>query len=99
MDWRKRFAPHGYAYIRRRIDFVTLDFARFPSYVIQYTIEEMLTKLAKDCPYFYDPSLAHTRLSVYPKEVGETINHLDPLKPRFGIEIEIRQPMPEDIKP
>lgn len=96
-EWRKQFAPHGYAYVKRRIDFETLD--RYsPSSVLQVTVEQMREKLARDCPYFYAPSLAQTRLSVYPKDIGESLNHLDPLKPRFGIEIEIRQPMPEDIK-
>ena len=98
-EWRKRYAPHGYSYVRRRIDFETLDRAFFPSNVLVETVEEMVVRIARETPYFYDPSLAHTRLSIYPKDIGEDINHLDPLKPRFGIEIEIRQPVLEDIKP
>lgn len=97
MEWRKRYAPHGYAYVKRRIDFEMLD--RYPpAGFLQLTVGQMFERLAKDCPYFFAPSLAQTRVSVYPRDIGEDINHLDPLKPRFGIEIEIRQPMPEDIK-
>lgn len=96
-DWRLRYAPHGYTYVRHHVSFVTLEYAQFPSDVIEIEMEQMRAKIAKDCPYFYDPLLAHTRITVYPKDVGESINHLDPLKPRFGIEIEIRQPLPADI--
>lgn len=95
-DWRKRYAPHGYAYVKRRLDFATLDFARFPSGVLQVTVEEMQRKLGDDCSYF-NPATAHTRVSVYPIEVGENLNHLDPLKPRLGLEIEIRQPVPKGL--
>jgi len=97
-EWRIRYAPHGYHYMKRRIDFETLEEVRFASHVLSTAIEEMLVRISKECPYFYDPSLAQTRLSVYPKDVGEDLNHLDPLRPRLGIEIEIRQPMPEDIR-
>lgn len=97
-DWRVRYAPHGYAYVKHRIGFDTLHFARLPSVVIRHAMEDTQLKLAKDCPYFYDGRLAQTRVSVFPKEVGESLNHLDPLKPRFGIEIEIRQPMPENVR-
>lgn len=92
-EWRKRYAPHGYQYVKHRIDFETLR-RNSPSDVVIRTMEYMERKMLKDCPYFYDPKLAQTRVSVYPKEVGENVTHLDPLKPRFGIEIEIRQPMP-----
>jgi hypothetical protein len=95
-DWRKKFAPNGYAWVRERVSFETLGQSRFPKDVLSLTMERMEHKLLKDCPYFFAPSAAHTRISVFPKDVGETVNHLDPLKPRFGIEIEIRQPMPPD---
>jgi len=96
-EWRKTYAPNGYAYVRERISFGTLERAYYPSAILEVALEHMERKLLKECPYFYDPRLAHTRLSVFPKDIGENINHLDPLKPRFGIEIEIRQPLPPDI--
>jgi hypothetical protein len=96
-EWRKRFAPNGYAYVKQRVSFETVERAYSPKDVFDYTLESMHRKLAKDCPYFFDPLLAQTRITVFPKETGETINHLDPLKPRFGIEIEIRQPMPKGV--
>lgn len=96
-EWRQRFAPNGYAYVKERLSFETLERAVFPVNVFIVTLDNMRRKLSKDCPFFFDASLAHTRISVFPKDIGENINHLDPLKPRFGIEIEIRQPMPPDI--
>lgn len=98
-DWRLQFAPNGYAYVKERISFETLERAYFPKEVWEVALENMQRKLSKNCPFFFDPSLAHTQISVFPKEVGENINHLDPLKPRFGIEIEIRQPLPPDVSP
>lgn len=76
-----------------------MTLARSPSHELGRVIEEMQAGIAKQCVYFYNPALAETRVTVYPKDVGENLNHLDPLKPRFGIEIEIRQPMPKDITP
>lgn len=39
-----------------------------------------------------------TRLTVYPKQTGENLNHLDPLVPRFGVEIEMRYPVEASAK-
>lgn len=96
-EWRILYAPHGYAYVKERITFEVLERAYDPSDVWERVVDRMQYKLSKDCPYFYDPSLAHTRVSVFPKDIGESVNHFDPLKPRFGIEIEIRQPMPASL--
>jgi hypothetical protein len=96
-EWRKRYAPHGYAFVRERLSFDSLEYAYDPASRLQVAMEAMYRKLAKACPWFFDPLLAETRVSVFPKDVGESVNHLDPLMPRFGIEIEVRQPLPADM--
>lgn len=94
-DWRVTFAPNGYAVVKERLSFETLERAYFPKDLMEIVLDRMQRKLLHDYPALFDRfhlPLAHTRISVYPKDIGESINHLDPLKPRFGIEIEIRQP-------
>lgn len=98
-DWRVKYAPHGYSRIQNRITFHALQSAYSPSGFLRLTIEWMRLRMIKECPYFFDGREAQTFITVWPRDVGEDLNHLDPLKPRLGLEIEIRQPMSEDITP
>jgi hypothetical protein len=90
LDWRKRYAPLGYRYAKTRISFETLERARNPAGVLSVEIDRLRDKLEREVEGRFNASV-FTRLTVFPKDIGETLNHLDPLRPRFGIEIEMRQ--------
>jgi hypothetical protein len=45
-EWRKRFAPNGYAYVKQRVSFETVERAYSPKDVFDYTLESMHRKLA-----------------------------------------------------
>lgn len=90
-DWLLKYAPYGYRYMKSRVSFDTLEFAEFPSAVLMHEMARLRLKLEREIDGRYSPT-AFTRVTVYPKDIGESINHLDPLLPRFGIEIELRQP-------
>lgn len=91
-NWRLRYAPNGYHFLRQRITFETLERAWSSRELIALTVERMEQKVylaaREDCAAFSP----HTFISVYPKHVGENLNCLDPLVPRFGVEIEVRLP-------
>src|SRR5688572_3502607 len=90
-DWRLRYAPHGYQYAKHRITFDTLHYAHDPSVVIHHCMDRLLTQVSRQTGDVTESDV-FTRITVYPKQTGETLNHLDPLVPRFGIEVEIRYP-------
>lgn len=92
-EWRERFAPNGYWAVRQHVSMETLESAQASREILPFVLEDMALKLEKDCPYLYDPSTRTTLLTVWPKDVGEDVNHLDPLRPRLAIEIELRQPV------
>lgn len=98
MEWRRRYAPRGYAWRSLRFDFVTLeasyDLADLISYHVDVMIETMEC-LARQRDMPFAAGDVFTRISVWPKEVGEHLNQLDPLVGRLGIVIEIRFPAPE----
>jgi hypothetical protein len=89
-EWKLRYTPHGYRYARSRISFETLGRARFPADILALELDRLVSKMEHDVEGAFYASV-FTRLSVFPKDTGETLNHLDPLTPRFGIEIEVRQ--------
>lgn len=95
-EWRKRFAPNGYHVVRQRLTFEAVERAYCPRDVLDAVVDrlqKMLSRALAENARSYDPRARETRITVWPKEIGESVNHLDPLKPRFGIEIELRQPV------
>lgn len=90
-DWKLEYAPHGYRYAKTRIPFETLERAAFPSDVLTHELDHLRHKLETEVDGRFQPSV-FTKVTVYPKDIGESLNHLDPFRPRFGIEIELRQP-------
>jgi hypothetical protein len=90
-EWMLQYAPHGYRYMRNRIPFDVLDMAASPSDILLIEIDNLHRKMEREIEGRLKAAV-FTRVSVYPKQVGESLNHLDPLLPRLGIEIEIRQP-------
>jgi len=92
MEWRLQYAPKGYHVVKEHICFETIERARIPSYVIENCVDRLLRMLSREVG---DVSATDvfTRLTVFPKQIGENVNHLDPLVPRFGIEIEARFPL------
>lgn len=90
-DWKLQYAPHGYRYMRTWISFETLTFAKSPAEVLKLTLERLQFKMEHEIEGRFLP-IVFTRITVYPKDVGESLNHLDPLLPRLGIEVELRQP-------
>ncbi len=90
-EWMLQYAPYGYRYVKTRIPYESLEFARMPADLLSIEIEQLRYKLERSAEGRFQGPVA-TFLTVYPKDIGETLNHLDPLRPRFGIEIEMRQP-------
>lgn len=90
-EWAIKYAPFGYAYYKCRLSFETLERAVFPSQIMEIEMDRLRRGLAREAPDF-DERHVFTFISIWPKEIGENVNHLDPLKPRMGIEIEIRYP-------
>jgi hypothetical protein len=90
-EWMLKYAPHGYRYMKNRIPFEVLDMAVSPSDILSIEIDHLHRKMERETEGGFEAAV-FTRVSVYPKQVGESLNHLDPLLPRLGIEIEIRQP-------
>ncbi len=89
-DWRKEFAPNGYYGVKERLAFETIEHSRS---VISLAIDRMERMIETKCQYFFDPAKRVIRITVWPTDIGEDVNHLDPLRPRFGLEIEMRQPV------
>jgi hypothetical protein len=91
-EWMLEYAPHGYRYMKNRIPFDVLDMAVCPAEIIAIEMDRLHLKMQREIEGRFEPSV-FTKLTIYPKQTGESLNHLDPLLPRFGIEIEIRQPV------
>ena len=77
--------------MRTWISFETLTFAESPAEVLELALDRLQFKMEHEIEGRFLP-IVFTRITVYPKDVGESLNHLDPLLPRLGIEIELRQP-------
>jgi hypothetical protein len=90
-EWMLQYAPNGYRYMRSHVTFETLEMAICPAGIIAIEMDHLHRKMEREIEGRFE-STVFTRVSIYPKQVGESLNHLDPLLPRLGIEIEIRQP-------
>lgn len=94
--WRVQYAPHGFIYSTRQIDFMQLeefyDIKELIAHEIQCLHDILKARLLRAFVSEYDEARAFTRISVFPKQIGESLNHLDRLGLRMGIEIEIRWP-------
>ena len=90
-EWMLQWAPNGDRYMKKQISFETLDRAVFPAGILSIEMDHLRRKMEREIDGRFQAEI-YTRITVYPKQVGESLNHLDPLLPRFGIEIEIRQP-------
>jgi len=95
--WRMEYAPHGFIYVTRLIDFAQLevgyDARELIAFEVQCLHETLRQQLLHDGPFKYDEGRAFTRITVFPKQLGECLNHLDPLGIRMGIELEMRWPV------
>lgn len=95
-DWMLKYAPNGYYYTKTRIPFEVLDNAVFPADIVRLEVDRLEQKLVRDYRAIPRKADTLTLLTVYPKQIGESLGRLDPLVPRHGIEIEIRQPRMSD---
>lgn len=90
-QWRLEYAPNGYRFAKTRITFEALDRERFLADRLAFEVDSLRRQMEQEIDGRFYASV-FTRVTIYPKDVGESLNHLDPLRPRFGIEIEMRQP-------
>lgn len=96
--WRMHFAPRGFLYRSMRIPFEMFDPSDEVHRLMFFDTLAMMRRelkaamLAEEARC--DDSTIVTLISVYPKDVGECLSHLDPLGIRLGIQIEMRFPMP-----
>lgn len=98
-EWRQKYAPFGFLGYRECISFDQM--ARAPEFVpdlfrltierLHYALKKQFLKTGTATPY--DEGKAFTRITVYPKYLGESLDHLDLMNVRLGIELEIRWPM------
>jgi hypothetical protein len=76
--------------MKTRLPFSVLDNAVSPADIIKIEMDRLEQKLDREYGIIARKPGRLTKVSVYPKQAGESINCLDPLVPREGIEIEIR---------
>lgn len=103
--WRIQYAPFGYIFATRAIDFIELELKNDTRWLIAWTIQylhdslrQRLYKVGSINSLYYDEGRSFTRISVYPKQVGESLNTLDPLRLRMGIDIEVRWPVDSEAE-
>lgn len=97
-EWRKKYAPNGYLYLERVLDFHELLLrSDEPAPVLclaVWNLQREIKLQALQRFARFDPEKMFTRISVHPRDVGEHLNRLDPLKLRWGLKIHVRYSAP-----